>query len=79
MIVEIPDALARFVESALVRLRAQHTGIEFEICPQGIRITPSEQATSGRLYSSVLHAVYREKIYTETLPMRVALMQAILR
>ena len=79
MLIEIPSSLAGYIDSALVRLRGQFQGVSFERTSMGIVAYSGELPAPEQIRSAVLHAVYREKIYTETLPLREALLNAVLR
>lgn len=79
MQIDIPSPLANFIDAALIRLQGQFPDIAFERTQDGIRASAGTQSAPEHLRSVVLHAIYREKIYTETLPLREALLNVVLR
>ncbi|MBN8918193.1 MAG: hypothetical protein J0I31_21590 [Rhizobiales bacterium] len=78
-IVEVPESLWMHVDAALVRLQAQFPTAVFRRCNQGIATDLSGTASTVGPRSAVMHAIYREKIYAETLPMREALLFAVMK
>lgn len=78
MQIDIPSSLAGFVDAALIRLQGQFPEVLFERTQGGIQTNAGHLAPEN-LRSTVLHAVYREKIYAETLPLREELLNRVLR
>lgn len=78
MQIDLPSSLAGFIDAALIRLQSQFPETVFERTPAGIQADVGSLAPE-HLRSAVLHAIYREKIYTETLPMRKELLNRVLR
>ena len=78
MQIDIPSSLAGFIDAALIRLQSQVPEIVFERTPAGIQLDSGNLAPE-HLRSAVLHAVYREKSYAETLPLREELLNRVLR
>jgi len=77
--VEIPESFSSFMDATLVRLQAIYPGIGWQIQGRSIIATPSGPADITKLRSEVLHTVYREKIYEDTLSMRRSLLGAVLK
>jgi hypothetical protein len=75
--IEIPQDFQRFVEGALFRLQAQYPSLRFSASGQGVEVEELPPDRLDDLRKNVLHAVYREKIYSETLPLRHALIRAV--
>ncbi|WP_421699810.1 hypothetical protein [Ancylobacter sp.] len=78
MQIDIPSSLAGFIDATLIRLQSQFPETVFERTPAGIQVDAGNLAPE-HLRSAVLHAVYREKIYAETLPLREELLNRVLR
>ncbi|WP_133865708.1 hypothetical protein [Azorhizobium sp. AG788] len=79
-IVEVPSNFDGVVERSVLRLEARFPAIRFERRPQGIFVSGAvDEAAILGLRSAVLHTLYRERIYLETLPMREALLSAVMR
>jgi hypothetical protein len=77
--VEIPPCFDPFVDSALLRIRALYGGHRFNRTAGGIRVCSLAGSIDPAVEQAVLHAVYREKIYADTLEMRRALVAALTR
>lgn len=76
VLVEVPHSFEGYVDASLVRLQARFPGLAFSRCQNGLLV---EGASVGAdIRAAVLHTLYREKIYQETLPMREALLTAVL-
>ncbi|GLR45687.1 hypothetical protein GCM10007880_62050 [Mesorhizobium amorphae] len=75
--IEIPQNFRSFVDGALVRVRAQYPSLRFVASAAGIEVSCTSSGDLDDVRKSVLHAVYREKIYVETLPLRQALIEAV--
>lgn len=61
----------------MLRLQTLYPGCQFAWRDGGISKRGSSDLTEERFRKDVLHAVYREKIYAETLLMRQALVAAV--
>lgn len=80
MHIEIPESLSAYVDGALVRLQSQFPALGFQRCASGLLVDiRGAGAREIELRSAVLHSVYREKIYVETLPMRKSLLAAVMK
>jgi hypothetical protein len=75
--IEIPQNFRSFVDGALVRVRAQYPSLRFVVSAAGVEVACISSDDLDDVRKSVLHAVYREKIYVETLPLRQALIEAV--
>lgn len=79
MIVELPPTFGSYVDAAIVRLSAQIPEFSFASVSGGISVEPSPESLPSYLRAAIMHAVYRERIYSETLAMREALLSAVMR
>jgi hypothetical protein len=79
MIIHTADPLRLYAESALARLRYLYPALTFSVAPEGIEVKGEMDTAPEELQRAIHHALYREKIYAETLPMRRALMEAVTR
>jgi hypothetical protein len=75
--VEIPQNFRSFVDGALLRLQAQYPSLRFLATATGIEVASFPAGEFDDLRKNILHAVYRERIYVETLPLRKALIGAV--
>lgn len=75
--IEIPQSFRSFVDGALVRVQAQFPSLRFVASTAGIEVACISPGDLDDVRKSVLHAVYREKIYIGTLPLRQALIEAV--
>lgn len=76
MIINTPDELSDYVAEAVVRLGYLFPDLIFKICDSGIQV---EGAVSDetKLRRDVLYAVYRQKTFITTLPLRTSLVQLL--
>ena len=77
MVVPISECFGSYVEAALVRLRYLYPATDFTLTPQGIEVLTPADVSPETLLREVHYALYREKIFAETLPMRRALVGAV--
>lgn len=75
--IEIPPNFRSFLDGALVRVQAQYPSLRFVASAAGVEVACISPGDMADVRKSVLHAVYREKIYVETLPLRQALIEAV--
>lgn len=75
--VEVP--FRPHIASAVTRLRYLFPALRFEVAADGISVTGEVGARSDALAREIQYALYREKIYAETLPMRQALVETVTR
>jgi hypothetical protein len=75
--IDIPQSFRSFVEGALLRVQTQYPSLRFTATSAGIEIVSVPAGDLDDLRKNVIHAVYREKIYVETLPLRQALIEAV--
>jgi hypothetical protein len=79
MIVPVTESFLPYVEAAIARLRYLHPELSFSISTKGIEIRGTVAGDRALLLQEIQHTIYREKIYSETLPMRRALVDAVMR
>jgi hypothetical protein len=75
--VEIAQAFQPYLEAAVLRLGSQYPSLRFLVRDAVIAVAGATPENQSEIRKAVLHAVYREKIYAETLPMRQALVAAV--
>jgi hypothetical protein len=66
-----------YVEPALARVRYLYPSFEFVFEAGAIEINGGLGAATAPVIREVQYALYREKIYAETLPLRRALIEAV--
>lgn len=77
-VVEFPTAFRGAIDAAIVRLSYRYPSWSLEAVGDGIAVIAPD--TSGELIRrEVAYAVYRERIFTETLQMRRDLLDAVTR
>jgi hypothetical protein len=77
MVIAVPDLFAPFMVAAVARVQAQFPAIELRVVAENIEIIGAGFDDVMRVRSAIMHSLYREKIYTETLPMRTAMLAAL--
>lgn len=76
--VEVDACFHPFADAALLRLRSQHPELQFHLDHSSIVVVPADADSENRLRKAVFDAVYREKIWAETLTMRQALILGVM-
>lgn len=76
--VRVPQRFEEYVDAAIVRFEGQYPGVRILPAAEGVVLEGESTQQQAELRSDFLHALYREKIYAETLSMRQALMKAVL-
>ena len=79
MVVHVAEPFRPFAEEALVRLRYLYPAATFTLTPIGIEIGGDSGIPPDALSREVNYALYREKIYADTLTMRRDLIEAVTR
>ena len=77
-LVRVPYLFNDYLDAAIVRFEGRHPGIRVLPSAEGVLLEGEAAQPADELRSDFLHTLYREKIYAETLPMRQALMRAVL-
>ncbi len=76
-VVDIPPRFQEYLDAVLLRVQAIHSGCQFSRSGCAISVRARDGHSEAQIRKTVLHAVYREKIYAETLGMRQALVAAV--
>lgn len=79
MIVSVEDTFKPYADAALTRLRYLYPGVTFTLARSGIEAEGDPAALTEALCRDIHYALYREKIYAQTLPMRRALIETVTR
>lgn len=77
--IQVPQPLRRHAEMAIVRLGYLYPRHEFSVEDGVLHVRGHGDADPATIRREVLHAVYREKIYDETLPLRQTLLEMVAR
>lgn len=77
--IAVPAALREFAQPALARLGYLYPCVEFAFEDGQISASARDTVDADALKRDVLYAVYRERIYAQTLPFRKALIEAVTR
>ena len=77
MLIAVPPALQAHLDNALARLCYLCPERGFSAAATGIDVAHAKPEEQAELTKMVLHAIYREKILQETLPLRKALIDAV--
>lgn len=75
--ITIDPVLLPYLGSALARMRYLYPDIEFVVKGNVVEVAGKANRPSAAAERDVLYALYREKIYAETLPLRRALIEAV--
>ncbi len=77
VVIDIPLIFERFLETAILRL--QYLYPELEVAHSGLQVNikNNETHSASSLKKELLHLIYKEKIYSETLEIRTALYKGI--
>lgn len=74
---DFPSQFLPFIPSATLRIQTLFPNCSVVSDRCCIEISGLVSISENEIRKAVLHAVYREKIYSETLPMRQALVAAV--
>lgn len=77
VVVEIPPQFQKYADAAMLRLQVLYPACRLASLGGGISVISSGGFAQDQFRKDVLHVVYREKIYAETLTMRQALVAAV--
>lgn len=77
VVVDIPPQFVVYLDVALIRLQAILPDYRFAKVDCAISAHGPGSLSREQVRKTILHTVYREKIYAETLPMRHALVEAV--
>lgn len=77
LVVRIAPQFTAYADAAILRIQTLYPSCQLAKTDGGIVARLSADHSMDQLRKAILHAVYREKIYTETLPMRQALVSAV--
>jgi hypothetical protein len=77
IVVEIPLQFRPYVSAALLNAQVRYPSLRFIDDGDVVTVGGALDAKGDEVRRSVLHAIYREKIYADTLPMRLALVAAV--
>lgn len=76
-LIPIPMELHPYLSAAAVRVGYLHPNFTIELSPEGFRVSGPQAVRQLGLKRDLLHAVYREKIYHETLALRQGLLDLL--
>lgn len=76
-IIEIDEAHRPYLAAAASRFNALHAGVGVNVSDE-ITLFDGGTASVDALIADFHHCLYREKVYTETLPLRRALISGVL-
>ncbi|TPI78014.1 hypothetical protein [Mesorhizobium sp. B2-8-9] len=76
-VVEIPPQFEKYADAAMLRLQVLYPACRIVRQDGEISVRSSGWLAEDQFRKDVLHFLYREKIYTETLAMRQALVAAV--
>ncbi|CDX11819.1 putative Rhodospirillum photometricum DSM 122 draft genome sequence [Mesorhizobium plurifarium] len=77
VVVEIPLQFGKYADAAMLRLQVLYPACRIARQDGEISVRSSGCIAEDQFRKDVLHFLYREKIYTETLTMRQALVAAV--
>lgn len=76
-VVEVPSQFEPYLAAALLRVQVLFPALTFRRNGTDIAIGVTGSAEKINVRKALLHAVYREKVYAETLSMRQDLVSAV--
>ncbi len=77
MVVKIEPPFSNYANAAVARLRYLFPTIAFEVEGDGIRADGPCEIDEAALQREIHYALYREKIYAETLSLRRSFIEAV--
>ena len=79
MIVPVADPFQPYAEAAVARLNYLYPAAKVTLTAEGIEASDHAGISLEVIWRDIHHALYREKIYAETLAMRRSLLEAVTR
>jgi hypothetical protein len=77
MCIDIDEPYRSLASTVLVRLCYLYPHLKFSYQLNAIRVEGVQPSDEIQVKRDISHALYREKIYEETLPLRTALIQMV--
>jgi len=77
MLIPVEESFRPYADAALTRLRYLYPAVTFTLDENGIKVEGDPAALTDALAREANYALYRDKIYAETLPMRRALIETV--
>jgi len=77
VVVELPPQFTEYIDAALLRLQGLFPRCRFARVANSVAVQLAGGLSEDQIRVAVTHAVYREKIYAETLAMRHSLVSAV--
>ena len=77
IVINIPLKFERFLETAILRFQYLFPELEVSLCGLQVNIKINGTQSSSDLKKELLHLIYKERIYSETLEIRTALYKGI--
>lgn len=74
----VPASMKQYLEQTCVRLGSQYPALSFSCNAVGLVIDGGASDQHETIRKAALHALYRQKIYEDTLDMRRALVGALI-
>lgn len=75
--VTFPAYFQSFADAALLRLQVRYPQTSFLLSEGKFEVVPAAHVRCEVLHRDILHTIYAERIFAETLPMRQALVAAV--
>ena len=77
--ISVPDPLGAHVGAAVTRLGYLYPSVVFAVVDGAIEASSDRAVDASALQRDIRYALYREKIYAETLALRHSLVDAVTR
>lgn len=77
LLLTLAPEMMPYASAALLRIQSLHPNLPCVLVDQDVMVRGSELADLSALRKDLSHAIYREKIYTETLSMRQGLIELV--
>ncbi len=79
MAIEVPSEFAPYVNQAIMRLSFIFPNVEFSFCDGKIHTTYHSNLEKIDLQKNIKHTLYREKVYQETLSVRIQIANTLMQ
>lgn len=77
IVIEIPSKFESFLETAILRFQYLYPELEVTLSGLQVNIKNTKTHSLQNLKKELLHLIYKEKIYSETLDIRTAIYRGI--
>lgn len=77
--IDVPEQFSEHIDAVVVRVGYLYPNIQLKQCGRGIHVSDVLESEIEIIKRDILYALYREKIYSDTIEMRDSLLRAVIK